>query len=134
MCNRPLFWYRVEPQRILSIIWSNAPGVLNTVRDPLCVEAVGSDRVLDAEPAHYILRALASSDFANESARERLMTVHLDTNQHVQAMVSSADEAALTVEDVDTPGTSREAWHIKSLRCGTLVNLDSHVSVRATPR
>lgn len=82
-----------------------------------------------AEPVHYILRALASSDFANESARQRLMNIQLDDGQHVQAVVSSADDAGLGTNDRDGPDTSREAWHIKSLRCGTLVNLDSHVSV-----
>lgn len=82
------------------------------------------------EPAHYILRALASSDFANESARERLMSIQLDGNQHVQAMVSSVDEAALDADNIDGFTSSREAAHIKFLRCGTLINLDSHVSVR----
>lgn len=60
------------------------------------------------------------------------MTVQLDSNQHVQAMVSSVDETALGMDNIDGSTDTREAWHIKSLRCGTLVNLDSHVSVRDT--
>lgn len=86
--------------------------------------------ISEAEPAHYILRALASSDFANDIARERLMGIRLDSDQHVQAMVSSVDETTLGTENPTGPTLSREAWHIKTLRCGTLVDLDCHTSVR----
>ena len=72
---------------------------------------------------------LASSDFADETARDRLLSVQLDDNQHIQAIVTSANEVGLGAVEMDGPGPSHRAGHIEALRCGTVINLDSYVSV-----
>ncbi|KAK7228404.1 hypothetical protein V2G26_000574 [Clonostachys chloroleuca] len=91
------------------------------------LEMLNSQAKVLAEQSHlFNLRVVPSSDFSNTSAREGLASLDLDIADSVKTLVSSSDNSQLGASHHETLKESRV---IKSLRCGSLINIDSHVSI-----
>ncbi|KAF4123351.1 DNA mismatch repair protein MSH5 [Geosmithia morbida] len=87
--------------------------------------ADGSD---DTNFGAFILRALAASEFSNHTAHERLISLQLEATDTSRAVISTVEDSL----DEDTmlgQEGSHESRHIKLIRCGTFVNLESNVAV-----
>lgn len=92
---------------------------------------------LDNNLARFILRALPSSDFSAESATERILSLQDSDNfcGSVQAVVSAGcDDHAAAGLDVLEGATPVESRSMKLLRYGSIINLDSLVSVESLCR
>ncbi|CAH0047883.1 unnamed protein product [Clonostachys solani] len=91
------------------------------------LEKLNTQATISAEQSHlFNLRVVPSSNFSNSSAKEGLASLELDIAGSVQTMVSSSDNSQLGASHHET---LKESRIIKLLRCGSLINIDSHVSI-----
>ncbi|KAH7326765.1 muts domain V-domain-containing protein [Stachybotrys elegans] len=81
--------------------------------------------------SHFILRAMPSSDFSYDAACERLAGLDACTLDEVKAVFTAtgSDSSTERIEvTADTVKTS-ESHRFRMMRCGSLIHLDSRVSV-----
>ncbi|KAG9253534.1 muts domain V-domain-containing protein [Emericellopsis atlantica] len=96
---------------------------------------VAEQFLLQAEPTTVIVSgraALASADFDYQTARDKLMHLVLDSAEPSHALFTTMDDGSLASAELDLHHdgcSTREASHVRALRCGGLINLDNEVSV-----
>ncbi|PFH58943.1 hypothetical protein XA68_13032 [Ophiocordyceps unilateralis] len=117
------FISHVQPTTLL--VSARAPQHL---LDYLEKHAAPSDRAPD-----FVLRTLPSSDFSPASAHDRILNLQLDRSPQPSALFSLAgrgDELQMSNSDPCVCNSApQESRNVKLLRVGSLVNLESLVSV-----